>query len=137
MQYILTPYAQAQEPFAWWEGAFNEQQLNWLQQQARNWQQKAGVGGGGVGGREPRHPALRAYTGYPTRHDTQWVFETLGHVVSSLNAQFFGFDLLGFGEQIQLTNYDGSEQGMYGWHVDMGPHTNFTLQKTFHCCPAI
>jgi hypothetical protein len=53
MQYILTPYAQAQEPFAWWEGAFNEQQLNWLQQQARNWQQKAGVGGGGVGGVNP------------------------------------------------------------------------------------
>jgi hypothetical protein len=41
MQYLLTPYNQAQEPFAWWEGAFNEQQLNWLQQQARNWQQKA------------------------------------------------------------------------------------------------
>jgi hypothetical protein len=50
MQHLLTPYAQAQEPFAWWEGAFNEQQLNWLQQQARNWQQKAGVGGGGVVG---------------------------------------------------------------------------------------
>jgi PKHD-type hydroxylase len=71
----------------------------------------------------------RGLTGYPTHNDTQWVFETLGHVVSSLNAQFFGFDLLGFGEQIQLTNYDGSEQGMYGWHVDMGPHTNAPCRK--------
>jgi hypothetical protein len=60
MQHLLTPYAQAQEPFAWWEGAFNEQQLNWLQQQARNWQQKAAVGGGGVGWTDPRHPTLRA-----------------------------------------------------------------------------
>ena len=50
-------------------------------------------------------------------------------MVSSLNAQFFGFDLLGFGEHIQLTNYDGSEQGMYGWHVDMGPHTNAPCRK--------
>jgi hypothetical protein len=135
MQYILTPYAQAQEPFAWWEGAFNEQQLNWLQQQARNWQQKAAVGGGGVGGVNPdiRRSGLNWL---PNTPDTQWVFETLGHVVSSLNAQFFGFDLLGFGEQIQLTNYDGSEQGMYGWHVDMGPHTthlaeNFPLLSSY------
>jgi hypothetical protein len=60
MQHLLTPYAQAQEPFAWWEGAFNEQQLNWLQQQARNWQQKAAVGGGGVGGYRPQYPTLRA-----------------------------------------------------------------------------
>ena len=53
MQYMLTPYASAQEPFAWWEGAFNEQQLNWLQQQARNWQQKAAIGGGGAGVTDP------------------------------------------------------------------------------------
>jgi hypothetical protein len=66
MQHLLTPYAQAQEPFAWWEGAFNEQQLNWLQQQARNWQQKAGVGGGGVGGVTPTFDA-QGLTGYPTR----------------------------------------------------------------------
>jgi PKHD-type hydroxylase len=128
MQYMLTPYAQAQEPFAWWEGAFNEQQLNWLQQQARNWQQKAAVGGGGVGVTDPniRRSGLHWL---PNNNETQWVFETLGHVVSSLNAQFFGFDLLGFGEQIQLTNYDGSEQGMYGWHVDMGPHTTSPCRK--------
>ena len=128
MQYMLTPYAQAQEPFAWWEGAFNEQQLNWLQQQARNWQQKAAIGGGGVGVTDPniRRSGLHWM---PNNNETQWVFETLGHVVSSLNAQFFGFDLTGFGEQIQLTNYDESEQGMYGWHVDMGPHTTSPCRK--------
>ena len=128
MQYILTPYAQAQEPFAWWEGAFNEQQLNWLQQQAKNVQQQAMVGGGGVGVNDSsiRRSGLHWL---PNNNETQWVFETLGHVVSSLNAQFFGFDLTGFGEQIQLTNYDGSEQGMYGWHVDMGPHTSSPCRK--------
>jgi hypothetical protein len=82
-----------QEPFAWWEGAFNEQQLNWLQQQARNWQQKAAVGGGGVGGVEIPTLDAPALTGCPTHNETQWVFETLGHVISSFNAQFFGFDL--------------------------------------------
>jgi hypothetical protein len=67
MQYLLTPYAQAQEPFAWWEGAFNEQQLNWLQQQARNWQQKAAVGGGGAGGLQTPISDAQGFIGYPTR----------------------------------------------------------------------
>jgi PKHD-type hydroxylase len=128
MQYILTPYSEAHEPFAWWEGAFREDQLNWLQQQARNVQMKAQVGGGGVGVNDPgiRRSGLHWL---PNTPDTQWVFETLAHVVSSLNAQFFGFNLTGFGEHIQLTNYDESENGMYGWHVDMGPHTNAPCRK--------
>ena len=34
MQHMLTPYAMAVEPFVWWEGAFTDQELDWLQQQA-------------------------------------------------------------------------------------------------------
>jgi hypothetical protein len=123
---------EAQEPFAWWEGAFNNDQLNWLQQQARQANQKAGVGGGGVGGVDPniRRSDLNWL---PNNQDTQWVFETLGHVVSSLNSQFFRFYLTGFGEHIQLTNYNSSEQGMYGWHVDMGPNTTAPCRKLSLC----
>ena len=128
MQYVLTTHNEASEPFAWWEGAFNEKQLNWLQQQARDVKQKAAVGGGGFGAIDPniRRSGLN-WLGNTS--DTQWVFEILSHVVSSLNAQFFRFNLIGFGEQIQLTHYDDSEQGMYGWHVDMGPHTTAPCRK--------
>lgn len=119
MQYMLTPYSENQEPFAWWEGAFTDQELNWLQQKAREANQKAQVGGGGVGGVNPdiRRSALNWM---PNTPDTTWVFEKLAHAVSSLNAQYFRFDLTGFGEPIQLTHYDSSEHGMYGWHVDFG-----------------
>lgn len=128
MQYMLTPYGEAQEPFAWWENAFTNEELNWLQQQAQDVKQKAAVGGGKVGTVDSniRRSGLNWM---PNVQDTQWVFEKLGHVVSSLNAQFFRFDLRGFGEQIQLTNYDSNEQGMYGWHIDMGPHTNAPCRK--------
>jgi PKHD-type hydroxylase len=37
-----------------------------------------------------------------------------------LNAQYYRFDLTGFGEPVQLTQYDQSENGMYGWHQDYG-----------------
>jgi len=59
--------------------------------------------------------------------DTTWVFEKLGHIASSLNAQYFRLDLTGFGESLQLTNYDQSEQGMYGWHQDYGGMTSRKL----------
>lgn len=128
MQYMLTPYSEATEPFAWWDNAFTNDELNWLQQQARDVKQKASVGGGSVGAIDSniRRSGLNWM---PNNQETQWVFEKLGHIVSSLNAQFFRFNLTGLGEHIQLTNYDGAEQGMYGWHVDMGPHVTAPCRK--------
>ena len=128
MQHMLTPYNEATEPFAWWDNGFTNDDLNWLQQRAKESKDKAAVGGGEVSSIDPtiRRSGLNWM---PNRQDTQWVFEKLGHIVSSLNAKFFRFDLRGFGEQIQLTNYDGAEQGMYGWHVDMDPHTTAPCRK--------
>lgn len=119
MQYLITPYSGTLEPFAWCEGVFNKNQLDWLQSNAKNSQQKAAVGDAESGAVESnlRRSGINWMPNVP---DTQWVFEKLATVVSNLNAKFFRFDLTGFGEQIQLTNYDSSENGMYGWHIDMG-----------------
>jgi len=128
MQYMLTPYSEAQELYAWWENGFTNDELNWLQQQARDVKHQAGVGINNAGSinLDIRRSGLNWM---PNTQDTQWVFEKLGHIVSSLNAQFFRFDLTGFGEHIQLTNYDSSDQGMYGWHVDMGSGTQSPCRK--------
>ncbi len=119
MQHVLTPYAADVEPFVWWENGFTEQELNWLQEQAIKADQQAQVGGGadGVTLKQVRRSQI-SWLG--KAQDTAWVFEKLGHIASALNAQYYRFDLTGFGERLQLTNYDQSEQGMYGWHVDYG-----------------
>lgn len=119
MQHVLTPYAMPVEPFAWWEGAFTDQELDWLQDKAIRAEQQAQVGG------NPQPDDLnqirRSKVSWLNKsQDTAWVFEKLSDVVSSLNAQFFRLDLTGFGEPIQLTNYDQSDHGMYGWHQDYG-----------------
>jgi len=119
VQHVLTPYATAIEPFVWWENGFTEQELNWLQEQARKADKQAQVGG------DPQGADLakirRSQVSWLNKNsDTAWVFEKLGHIASSLNSQYFRFDLTGFGEALQLTNYDQSEQGMYGWHQDYG-----------------
>jgi PKHD-type hydroxylase len=58
------------------------------------------------------------------------VFEKLSDVVSKINAEHFHFDLTGFGEALQLTNYDQSEHGMYGWHQDFGAGISRKLSMT-------
>lgn len=117
MQYVLTPHARQIEPHAWWEGAFTEQELNWLQNKAKESKQNASVGGQGGNGVNPdiRRSQVSWLSNTP---ETRWVFEKLGFIASRLNANHFGFDLTGFGESLQLTHYDQSENGMYGWHQD-------------------
>lgn len=117
MQYMLTPHAEAIEPWVWWEDAFTEQELNWLQQQAIESNNRAQVGGG-LQGDDLAKIRRSKVSWLNNTNDTRWVFEKLANVASMLNARFYRFDLTGFGEAIQLTNYDQSEHGMYGWHQD-------------------
>ena len=120
MQYLLTPYAQKTPPFALWEGIFTEPELNWLQEKAKAAEKNATVGvGQGVQSVNTNKRRSQISWLHNTQ-ETKWVFEKLGHIASRLNADHFRFDLTGFGEPLQLTNYDQSENGMYGWHQDCG-----------------
>jgi PKHD-type hydroxylase len=117
MQHLLTPYSRKIEPFAWWEDAFTEQELDWLQEKAKEATQEAKVGGkndGEVNGQIRRSEINWLYK----NSECAWVFERLAYVISSLNVDYFGFELTGFGEAIQLTNYHEAKQGTYKWHQD-------------------
>jgi len=119
VQHLLTPHALPIESWVWWENAFTEQELNWLQNKAKNAEQDGRVGGNSVGGVNPN--IRRSQVSWlENSADTKWVFEKLGAIVSNMNAQHFRFDLTGFGEPCQLTNYNQAEHGMYGWHQDYG-----------------
>ena len=119
VQHLLTPHALPIEPWVWWEGAFTDQELDWLQNKAKHAEQNAQVGGAGNG---TVNASLRRsqVSWLHNNPNTTWVFERLADVVSKMNAQHFRFDLTGFGEALQLTNYDQAENGMYGWHQDYG-----------------
>lgn len=116
MQHLLTPYSRKIEPFAWWEDAFTEEQLDWLQKKAREATDSAQIASGEVNDKV-RRSELNWLNKDP---ECAWVFERLAHVAASLNAEYFGFELTGFGEPIQLTNYHEARQGTYVWHQDFG-----------------
>jgi len=129
VQHLLTPYSTQIEPWAWWEGAFTERELDLLQTKAKNAEQNAQVGGGDKGAVNPnvRRSQVSWLNNTP---ETAWVFQKLAHVVSELNAKYYQFDLTGFGEHLQLTNYDQAEHGMYGWHQDYGGGISRKLSMT-------
>ena len=117
MQHLLTPYTRKIEPFAWWDDAFTCEQLDWLQQKAKEATESAQVGGGSGG--EVNDKIRRSELSWLNKDpECAWVFERLAHVAASLNADYFGFELTGFGEAIQLTNYHEARQGTYTWHQD-------------------
>ena len=49
--------------------------------------------------------------------NTAWIFDKLNNVITSLNNQFYGFDLNGY-DAFQYTSYNSAESGEYGWHMD-------------------
>ena len=126
MQYVLTPYAQELPPFAWWDGAFTEQELDWLQKKAKAASESAGVGSGSSDSVDTRLRRSQVDWLHNTP-STEWVFKKLAHAAMTLNAEHFRFELTGFGEALQLTNYDKSENGMYGWHQDYGTNISRKL----------
>jgi len=118
MQHLLPPYTKKIEPFAWWENAFTDQELDWLQQKAKEAAKEAEVGG--PHGGEVNEKIRRSELNWVEKNQCPWVFERLANIAMRLNADHFGFELTGFGEAIQLTNYHEARQGTYTWHQDFG-----------------
>lgn len=117
MQYVLSPYAKKIEPFVWWSDAFDENELNWLQNQAINSNNQAKVGGN-LNEDELKEYRRSKVSWLYCEKESRWIFEKLSDIVSTLNYDYYNFDIVGFGEPLQLTNYDQSELGMYTWHED-------------------
>lgn len=56
----------------------------------------------------------------PRTEQWVWLYERFFDEVVQANNQLWAFDLTGFGDEIQLTRYEGGDQGHYGWHRDCG-----------------
>ena len=119
MEYILTPYAKPLTNLAWWDDGFSDGELNWLQNKAKEAQLDASVGGGG-GGSIDKSIRRSKVNWINNNTDTLWLFARLGSIISRVNADYFNFDLIGFGEGLQLTNYESNILGEYNWHTDSG-----------------
>lgn len=120
LQYTLTDYQDDSPIITYWEGAFNSQEIDYLQNLARNSPTEVAQVGGGNTEIQDNDVRRSNVSWLYNSNENNWIFEKLGHVISSLNATNYRYDLTGFGEAIQLTNYSASDAGMYSWHQDFG-----------------
>ena len=56
----------------------------------------------------------------PQDEEWQWLHERIVKVAQGFNQRFFGLELQGFGEKLQVARYDADREGAYDWHVDFG-----------------
>jgi len=80
----------------------------------------AEVGGPGEVNPPYRNAALR----WLHPQNAAWAFERLDRVVTALNDRWFGLELAGFHDPLQLTRYDAGDCGHYDWHTDRGSFIN-------------
>jgi PKHD-type hydroxylase len=59
-------------------------------------------------------------TWIPRNRTTQWIYDRLLGMAKEANDSMFGFDITTFRDQIQFGLYDGSENGKYDNHIDVG-----------------
>ena len=119
MQYVLTPYSDISPSYCFWEKGFSEEELDWLQDRATNSSERGIVN---LEGSAEEHCDIRRsdLSWMYNEPETNWVYERIADIASSLNSKFYRFDLSGFGEAIQMTNYSSEEEGKYEWHQDCG-----------------
>jgi PKHD-type hydroxylase len=133
MIHIFKPTAKKIENWAWWNEAFSNEELDWLQNKARNALITATVGGAlpvatMATTENINYNTRRSYVDWLQKtEESAWVFERLEDVVNKLNLDYFNFDISGFGEPIQLTNYKDADSGMYGWHQDYNANVSRKL----------
>jgi len=112
----LLSYGTQVHQFAWWEDGFTKEELNYLQGIAKNNTDAALVG------ENNNNPNIRrsevSWLSDDEKHS--WVFDKISHIASSLNSEFFRFNLRHFSGDIQLSNYSEKNQGTYIWHQDFG-----------------
>jgi len=61
----------------------------------------------------------------PPDKNTNWLYKKLGLLVKQANDTCWGFDIVGFGENLQFGEYNSDVKGHYDWHLDLGKEQNW------------
>ena len=101
--------------WAFWNGGFTPEECQKIIDYAEHFEKiNAGVSNKGELNAEIRESKVVWLTPEP---EMQWAYERLTDIITRLNEDYFRFDLFGFTEGFQFTEYN-APSGHYGKHVD-------------------
>lgn len=119
-----------QTNYYWFEEGFTPEELNRLEQQVQEIPSQPGIteaGGQDKGeGLEARNSMIKWV---PFSAETKWIYDKIGDMAKTANDEMFHFDLNNMPEQIQYTEYYGTNKGHYDWHMDIGTEGYMKFRK--------
>lgn len=125
LQFKFIPRENNCPVYAYYDNIFSREELDKLQHIAKSAEIPAVVGM--QPGQSELNTGIRRskikWAGL--NQDTFWFFQKLSVAITRLNCDFYNYDIDGFGEDIQFTNYESNDSGTYDWHIDRGSKGDF------------
>lgn len=106
-------------PFITWENAFSDEEIESIKYYCSTLPKQSGIVGKGDEFSEDNSIRSSNISWVANNQNSGWIYDRLAYVARSINAKFFNFDLYGFVEDFQYTEYTGDDSGHYTWHIDM------------------
>jgi len=109
--------------YYYFENLFTEEEIGYIISWGEASEKMAGEVGGGEDGVHIVPEIRTSQIGWIDLEDnTQWIFDRLAEGALEANVEMrWNFDLMGFGDTLQYTEYFGEDKGHYSWHADIGP----------------
>jgi PKHD-type hydroxylase len=105
--------------YYWFKNAFTDEEIEKIIGIGKSLELYNGL----IGGHDTveNHDVRRSMIGFiECNPETEWIFERIGEHVVTANNELWNFDLMGFGDDVQFTEYWGENGGHYNWHTDIG-----------------
>jgi len=119
-----------QTNYYWFEEGFTSEELSQIEQQVQEIPSQAGVtesGGQDQGeGLESRNSMIKWV---PFSEETKWIYDKIGELANIANEEMFNFNIYNMPENIQYTEYYGTNKGHYDWHMDIGTQGFMKFRK--------
>ena len=113
------PSERAFTTYSWvyWDNGFTDSELLTLEQMCTSSTEDAKTIG--TENLDDVRKIRRSKVKFYDRTDSNgWVFDKFNSILSVLNDRYYNFDLNGY-DTFQFTEYEGSDQGTYDWHIDL------------------
>lgn len=105
-------YVDEVERWAFWDNAFTEQECDSIVDYGRKFNLQPGAT---LGDAKDIRKSNIAFI--QPSVENEWIYRRLTDIVLGINSEFFKFDLTGFNEGLQFTEYVAPD-GQYDFHVD-------------------
>lgn len=104
--------------YYWFKSAFSPQELSSIEKMTEKLEFQDGKTGEGTDGLTDYRKSRIKWC--PQNQEWAWVYNKLHNYIKEANDIMWKFDLTLIPEQIQYTEYYGTQEGGYEWHMDTG-----------------